>query len=68
MYQVNVAQQCGCFRRSGQEASLSFENKDEALIHAQGMVNTMNDEYCQKHNFNVVEDGNQFIIMMGASR
>lgn len=68
MFQVNVPQQCGCFRRSGREASLSFENKDEALMHAQEMVNTMNEEFCSKHSFNVVEDGNQFIVLMGAGR
>jgi len=65
MFEVNVAQQCGCFRRSGQAATVSFDNKDDALIHAQEMVSTMNDEYCQKHNFNVVENGNQFVIVMG---
>ena len=56
------------FRRSGKEASVTFDNKDEALIHAQEMVSNMNDEYCQKHSFNVVEDGNTFQIMMGANR
>ncbi len=68
MFQVNVPQQCGCFRRSGKEASLSFESKDEALMHAQEMVHMMNNEFCKKHNFNVVEDGNQFIILMSAGR
>ena len=68
MYQVNVPQQCGCFRRSGQSASTSFDNKDEALMHATEMANTMNEDYCQKHNFNVVEDGNVFVIAMGAAR
>ncbi|MFC2073652.1 hypothetical protein ACFLR3_00225 [Campylobacterota bacterium] len=68
MFFVNVPQQCGCFRRSGKEASLSFESKDEALMHAQEMVSTMNDEFCSKHRFNVVEDGNQFIVLMGAGR
>ena len=68
MYQVNVPQQCGCFRRSGREASLSFENKDEALMHAQEMVQTMNNEFCKKHNFSVLENGNELIVTMSASR
>ena len=68
MYQVNIPQQCGCFRRSGREASVSFDNKDDALIHAQELANEMNDEFCQKHSFNVVEDGNQFLVLMGAGR
>ena len=68
MFQVSVPQQCGCFRRSGREASTSFDNKDEALLHAQEMVHTMNSEFCKKHNFSVLEDGKDFIITMSASR
>ncbi len=68
MYQVNVPQQCGCFRRSGREASLSFENKDEALIHAREMADAMTNSFCKKHSFNVVEDGNQFIVLISANR
>lgn len=68
MYQVNVPQQCGCFRRSGREASVSFDNKDDALLHATEMAETMNNDFCQKHNFNVVEDGNHLVVLMGAAR
>ncbi len=68
MYQVSVPQQCGCFRRSGREASSSFESKDEALLHAQELAHEMNEEFCQKHSFNVVEDGDQFVVLMGAGR
>ncbi len=68
MFQVTVAQQCGCFRRSGQEASKNFESKDDALIHAQEIANMMNEEFCQKHKFNVAEDGNNFLILMNAGR
>ena len=68
MFQVNIPQQCGCFRRSGKESSLSFESKDDALMHAQELVETMNNEFCQKHSFRVVEDGSQFIILMGGNR
>lgn len=68
MFQVNVPQQCGCFRRSGKEDSISFDNKDDALMHATELAHTMNNEFCKKHNFNVVEDGNQFIILMRAGR
>lgn len=68
MYQVNVPQQCGCFRRSGREASVSFDNKDDALLHATEMAETMNNDFCKKHNFNVVEDGNHLVVLMGAAR
>ena len=68
MYKVTVAQQCGCFRRSGQEASSVFDDKDQALIHATEMANMMNEEFCNKHKFNVVEDGDAFLILMGPGR
>jgi hypothetical protein len=67
MFQVSVPQQCGCFRRSGKEASASFENKDDALMHAQEMAQEMNSEFCKKHNFSVLEEGKDFIIVMAAS-
>jgi len=68
MFQVNIPQQCGCFRRSGKEASVSFDNKDDALMHATEIADMMNNEFCKKHNFNVVEDGNNLVILMGSAR
>ncbi len=68
MYKVTVPQQCGCFRRSGKDALSSFASKDEALVHATQMARVMNDEFCDKHNFNVVEDKNDFVILMNAKR
>lgn len=67
MFQVSVPQQCGCFRRSGKEALTSFENKDDALLYAQELAHEMNNEFCKKHNFSVLEEGKDFIIIMAAS-
>ena len=66
MYKVTVPQQCGCFRRSGKDALSVFESKDEALMHATQMARVMNDEFCEKHKFDVVEDQNDFVILMKA--
>lgn len=68
MYKVTVPQQCGCFRRSGKEAESVFDDKDVALMEATEMANEMNESFCQKHKFNVVEDGNDFVVLMGAAR
>ncbi len=68
MYKVTVPQQCGCFRRSGKEAESVFDDKDIALMEATEMANEMNESFCQKHKFNVVEDGNDFVVLMGAAR
>lgn len=64
MYTVTMEKECGCFKRSNLEASQSFESKDEALIEAQNMIKKMNEEFCQKHNFSVIEDGENFIITL----
>ncbi len=64
MYKVNVEKQCGCFKRSDMDAQKSFDSKDEALIEAHNMVKTMNDEFCQKHSFHVIENENTFVVMM----
>lgn len=65
MYKVIMERECGCFKRSGEEAMKSFEDKDSALIHANELKNSMNETYCQKHRFSVVEQGDDLVITMG---
>jgi len=65
MYSVKIERECGCFRRSGMKNIKSFENKDAALVEAQEWAEEMNETFCKKHSFSVVEEGNDFIIKMG---
>jgi hypothetical protein len=67
MYKVIMERACGCFRRSGEEPVKTFESKDDALIEANAWKSRMNDEYCQKHAFSVVESGDDFKIVMAMS-
>jgi len=62
MYKVMIEKQCGCFKRSGEAAEKTFEDKDSALIHANEWASDMNDTYCKKHRFSVIEQGNDFLI------
>ncbi len=55
MFTVTVEKECGCFRKSGIENNKKFESKDDALIAAMNMAKEMNLEFCQKHEFDVVE-------------
>lgn len=66
MFTVNVEKECGCFRRSDLENNVQLESKDEALLLAQNMKNQMNDEFCGKHEFEVAEMGNSFVIKFAA--
>lgn len=64
MFTINVDKECGCFKRSDMENNISFDNKDDALIHAKQMENQMNETFCKKHQFTAIEDGNGFKIMV----
>jgi len=62
MFTINIEKECGCFKKSDFENNQHFESKDDALIEAMNMVKTMNDEWCQKHEFTFSEDGQNFQI------
>ncbi|AXX93515.1 hypothetical protein CPU12_12735 [Malaciobacter molluscorum LMG 25693] len=62
MHKIVVSNQCGCFKRSDLKNNISFESKDDALEKALEMKNTMNTEFCGKHEFQVVEFGDNFVI------
>jgi hypothetical protein len=62
MFSVKMEKECGCFKRSGMDSIKTFENKDDALIEAKEWVEEMNETFCQKHNFSILEEGDDFII------
>ena len=62
MFTINVEKECGCFRKSEFENNKRFSSKDDALLQAQLMVNHMNTKFCQKHDFVLSEDGENFKI------
>jgi len=66
MFTINVDKECGCFKRSMYENNQGFHDKDTALIEAGNMLRTMNEDFCQKHEFALAEDGNTFQISMSA--
>ncbi|MCK9373367.1 MAG: hypothetical protein M0P91_09225 [Sulfuricurvum sp.] len=43
----------------------SFENRDDAMVEAQEWAEEMNETFCKKHSFHVVEEGNDLIIKVG---
>lgn len=68
MFKINIDKECGCFKRSAYENNMGFDSKDNALIQAQTMVNHMNTKFCQKHDFTLSEDGQNFSISMNAPK
>ncbi len=65
MSTINLDRECGCFRKSNLRNNQSFESKDDALIEAQKMVAHMNEKFCGKHNFTLMENGEDFSIILG---
>ncbi|WP_310438966.1 hypothetical protein [Sulfuricurvum sp.] len=62
MFNVKMEKECGCFKRSGMESIKTFDNKDDAMIEAAQWAEEMNETFCQKHNFSIIEEGNDLII------
>ena len=59
---IIVEKECGCFKRSIYDNNMSFESKDDALLQATMMVQHMNTKFCQKHDFNAIEDNDNILI------
>ena len=62
MHKIIVENECGCFRKSDLENNLEIISKDDALSEAIKMKNHMNQEFCMKHEFQLVEEANNFVI------
>lgn len=62
MYKIVVANQCACFKKSDLKNNLTFQSKDDALLKAIEMKNEMNEKFCNKHEFEVQEMYNNFVI------
>jgi len=66
MYNVTIEKQCGCFKRANMPATKSFESRDDALIEAKAWAQDMNETFCKKHAFDVIEDKENFIIRLAS--
>lgn len=65
IHKVIVEKQCGCFKKSGEAPIREFDNKDDALIGANAWKDEMNETFCDKHRFDVVESGDDLVITVG---
>lgn len=62
MHKIIVENECGCFKRSDLENNITVSQKDEALATAINMKNQMNDDFCTKHEFQLAESADNFVI------
>lgn len=65
MATIEIAKQCGCFRKSTLDATMSFESFEVAKKEAQNMCDFMNESFCQNHYFEPkIESKDKIIIKM----
>ncbi|WP_345978983.1 hypothetical protein [Sulfurimonas sp. HSL3-2] len=62
MYHVVVEKLCSCAKKKGLEQIRSFDTKEEAQEHAYEWADHLNNTYCGKHGFDVVEVEENFVI------
>lgn len=63
MFNVQVALECGCFRKSEYQKEKSFEKRDDAILYSNAIAELMNEEFCKKHIFSPHEvERGEFVI------
>jgi len=67
MHKIVIEKECGCFKKSSFENNQVIESKDDALMMSMDMVKRMNDDFCGKHGFKLLEVESDFVIAMNES-
>ena len=62
MYKIVIENECECFKKSGLQNNITFEDKQEALAKARVLECRMNQEFCFTHYFEAVDMGNEIVI------
>lgn len=60
---VEVEKRCGCFTRTKFDGSLKFDTKEQALKKAKEMLHIMNNDFCGRHKFKIVEEDDMVKIV-----
>ena len=52
MVTVKMEKECGCFKDARNiDSTMTFDDKDAAMLYAKGLCRTINEEFCGKHFF-----------------
>lgn len=62
MVHVVLEKLCACAKKNGLEQIRSFDSREEAEEHAYEWADNLNNSYCGKHGFDVIEVGENFVI------
>ncbi|MDD2791374.1 MAG: hypothetical protein PHU40_12025 [Sulfurimonas sp.] len=61
-YHIVLEKLCLCAKQKNTEQIRSFETKEEAQEHAYEWADTLNNTFCGKHGFDVLEVDDNFVI------
>ncbi|MEA1982746.1 MAG: hypothetical protein U9N39_04310 [Campylobacterota bacterium] len=62
MYKVNVMSPCSCFIKNGFVEAQDFDTKEQAKEEAEYLIKIMKSNFCQKHEFSMIEQFGSFTI------
>lgn len=63
MYRVVVSSQCSCFKKSDLKSNQNFHTSTEARAEAERILEIMNNDFCEKHEFEIQEIYNNYAIL-----
>lgn len=61
-HHVVLEKRCGCAKGANMEQLRSFDTKEEAEEHAYEWADTLNNVFCGKHGFDIVEVHDKYVI------
>ena len=64
MYKVEVKNGCKCFKGSGFPELSEFSTEAEAKEEAEYILKIMKSNFCQTHQFELVQDSDDFTIFI----
>jgi len=62
MYKVTVMNPCSCFNKNGFVESQNFSKKEDAKAEAEFLIETMQNKFCKKHEFSMIEQFGSYTI------
>jgi hypothetical protein len=64
-HHVVVEKMCGCAKRQNMPQIKTFDDKENALMVARAWAQQLNESFCGKHEFGVVEVDDNYVISVG---
>jgi len=62
VYTIRIENECSCFKKSGWENNLKYEDKADATMKAKIMECRMNQEFCHTHYFEAEDMGDEIVL------